>query len=175
MTPPITDLFNTEINFENLSTGNEPLTYDWKFNSGLPLDSTSQENPTFVYPDDEPNNYPIEFTVTDTNGCVSSTSGTVIINSIYFLYLPTSFTPNGDGLNEEFKAYGEGIDLSNYSMYIYNRWGELMFQTDNIGNGWDGSYKGKKADVGVYVWKIIAKEEYGTIIHDNMGHVTISK
>jgi gliding motility-associated-like protein len=175
MTPPITDLFNTEIDFENFSSGNDPLTYVWNFNSGLPNDSTSEENPTFNYPDDEPNNYSAVLTVTDINGCTASTTGNIVINGIYLFYLPTSFTPNGDGLNEEFRAFGDGIDLSNYSMYIYNRWGELMFQTDNIGNGWDGSYKGKKANVGVYVWKIVAKEENGTIIHDHFGQITISK
>ncbi|MDB4534245.1 gliding motility-associated C-terminal domain-containing protein [Vicingaceae bacterium] len=174
MTPPITDLFNTEIDFENLSSGNEPLLYAWNFNDG-PSSTSTEENPIYTFPDDSAHNYPISLMITDSNGCVSIATGTVVINSIYMFYLPTSFTPNGDGLNDEFRAYGEGIDLANYSMSIFNRWGELMFQTDNISNGWDGTYKGKIVESGTYVWKIVAKEDAGTIVHDNFGKITVTK
>ena len=56
---------------------------------------------------------------------------------------------------------------------VFNRWGELLFETSNATNGWNGTYKGEEVPVGTYVWKIIAKEETGTIIHDNFGHITL--
>ena len=174
MTPPVTDLFNTEIDFNNLSYGTDPLTYEWNFNNGA-SSTTTEENPIYTFPDDSARNYPISLIVTDSNGCVATANGTVVINSIYLFYLPTSFTPNGDGLNDEFRAYGEGIDLENFTMYIFNRWGELMFQTENIGNGWDGTYKGKIVEAGTYVWKVVSKEDAGTIVHDRFGKITITK
>ena len=60
-------------------------------------------------------------------------------------------------------------------MQIYDRWGELMYDISNAERGWDGTYKGKPVPAGTYVWKIVAKEEYGTIIHDNYGHVNLIK
>ena len=174
MTPPITDLLNTEIDFDNLSYGLDPLTYEWHFNDG-PSSTSAEENPTHNFPNDSARTYPINLIVTDSNGCSSIAEGTLVINDIYLFYVPSSFTPNGDGLNEDFRAYGDGIDLSNYSMYIYDRWGELMFETNNIGNGWNGTYKGNPVDAGVYVWKIVAKEGTGTVVHDNFGHVTVTQ
>ena len=98
-----------------------------------------------------------------------------MVEHVYLFYVPNGFTPDGDGLNDVFRAYGDGIDLSNYSMQIFDRWGELMFETSNASNGWNGTYKGKLAEAGTYVWKIIAKEDAGTVIHDNYGNVTLIK
>ena len=175
MTPPVTDLLNTVIDFDNLSTGTD-LTYLWNFNSGLTPDSSTSMSPTFTFPNNAPGSYTVSLTVTDNpNGCTSTIQGTVIINSVYLFYVPNSFTPDNDGLNDVFRAYGDGIDLSNYSMQIFDRWGELLFETNNATNGWNGKYKNKLVEAGTYVWKIVAKEDAGTIIHDNFGHVTLVK
>ena len=173
MTPPVTDLLNTEIDFTNLSTGSN-LSYLWNFNSGLTPDSSTSTNPTFTYPSNAPGSYTATLTVTDSpNGCVSTVEGTVIINSIYLFYVPNSFTPDNDGLNDVFRAYGDGIDLSSYSLQIFDRWGELLFETSNATNGWNGKYKNEYVEAGTYVWKIVAKDDHGTVIHDNFGHVNI--
>ena len=88
-------------------------------------------------------------------------------------YVPNTFTPDGDGVNEIFRPYGEGIDFSQYTMQIFNRWGELIYETNEPELGWDGTYKGKPVQVGTYIWKIVAKEEYTPIIHDTFGHVNL--
>jgi len=174
--PAITNIMNTEIEFKNLTTGGTiPYTYLWNFDSGLSPDTSVVTHPIFTYPNIVPGVYSPTLTVTDANGCQDDVEGTVIINGIYIFYAPNSFTPDGDGLNETFRPYGEGIDFSMYSMEIYNRWGELMYHTVNAERGWDGTYKGELVKAGTYIWKIIAKEEYGTIIHDNYGHVNVIK
>ena len=174
MNPPITDLLNTEIQFTNLSDGGTPpLNALWNFGSGLFPDTSGVNNPIFNYPDNAPGTYNVLLTVTDINGCQDTVMGTVVVNGIYLFYVPNSFTPDGDGTNEVFRPYGEGIDFSQYTMAIYDRWGEQLFNTSNAERGWDGTYKGKPVNNGVYIWKIIAKEEYGTIIHDNFGHVNL--
>jgi gliding motility-associated-like protein len=118
----------------------------------------------------------VQLTVTNSVGCQDSTLGRFVkIDGIYLLYIPNAFTPNGDGINEEFKPIGDAVDAEDYTFSIYNRLGELIFQTNNLNNGWNGTYKGKDLPNGVYVWKIRAKEKYSTIIHKDWGNVTLTK
>jgi len=138
-------------------------------------DTSVITHPNFTYPDNVPGNYTVLLTVTDNNGCQDTVMGTVIVNGIYLFYAPNAFTPDGDGLNDVFRPYGEGIDFSQYTMQIFDRWGELLYDISNAERGWDGTYKGKPVPSGTYIWKIVAKEEYGTIIHDNYGHVNLIK
>jgi gliding motility-associated-like protein len=173
MNPPETDLLNTQIDFTNLSGGVEPLSYLWNFNSGLFPDTSAVTHPTFNFPDDTVGNYDILLTVTDANGCVSTVPGTVIINGIYLFYMPNSFTPDGDGLNEIFRPYGDGIDPDTYTMQVFNRWGELIFQSSNSERGWNGTYKGKKVPSGSYSWKITVKEEFTPIRREHYGYVNV--
>jgi gliding motility-associated-like protein len=70
-------------------------------------------------------------------------------------FVPNTFTPNGDGVNDLFKV--KGIKLEEVYFAVYNRWGELVFETNDLTKGWDGRYKGKQADVGVFGWYLKAK------------------
>ena len=164
---------NTEITFNNLSTGN--LFNFWSFYLGSPATSTSI-NPVVLFPDDSARVYPVELIVENAAGCRDTTTGKFVkIDGVYVLYVPNAFTPNGDGVNDMFRAYGDAIELSNFTMQIFDRWGALLFESNNIEYGWDGTYKGKLVQTGSYVWKIIAKERYTPIIHNNYGHVTLNK
>jgi len=168
--PQPADYLNTEITFTNESYNS--LVNDWIFSFGTPATST-ETNPVVIFPPDVPGVYPTQLIVTNQFGCKDSITMDVIIDGIYLFYVPNAFTPDGDGVNEIFRPYGEGIDFSQYTMEIFDRWGELVFSTDNAERGWDGTYKGKTLSVGTYVWKIIAKEKYTSIIHDNYGHVNL--
>jgi gliding motility-associated-like protein len=70
------------------------------------------------------------------------------------IYVPNAFTPNGDGKNDQVHVHGESIQTM--AFYIYDQWGELLFTSTNIQNGWDGTYKGSKEPVGVYVYFVQA-------------------
>jgi gliding motility-associated-like protein len=175
MNPPETDLLNTQIDFTNLSDGVEPLSYLWNFNSGLFPDTSAVTHPTFTFPEDTVGNYDILLTVTDGNGCVSTVPGTVIINGIYLFYMPNSFTPDGDGLNDVFRPYGEGMDVGSYTMQVFNRWGELIFESSNGERGWNGTYRGKKVPTGSYAWKVTVKEEFTPIRREHYGYVNVLK
>ena len=74
------------------------------------------------------------------------------------IFVPNTFTPNGDGLNETFGAKGEGIGW--FDMQIYDRWGNLVFRTSNINQQWDGTLNKQKAPEGAYVYKIFARGVY---------------
>ncbi|MGB0887241.1 MAG: T9SS type B sorting domain-containing protein [Vicingaceae bacterium] len=96
-------------------------------------------------------------TVSNSIGCLSHDTITISYSGI--IYIPNSFTPNNDGDNDTFRAYGIGI--VDYEISIYDRWGELLFKTENMTNGWDGTYKGKISKTETYIWKVKFTEALG--------------
>ncbi len=92
-----------------------------------------------------------EVVVRDEAGCpVALKTFEVEVSCEPQLFLPTAFSPNNDGLNDVFGILGQ--DLASLDFKIYNRWGELVFQSFRPDEGWDGKFKGKDAEVGVYIW-----------------------
>ncbi len=90
---------------------------------------------------------------------VTSTSNTTEVVPYMSIYIPNSFTPNGDGMNDTFGAHGEA--LKEFTMQVYNRWGEMIFESHNYNQQWDGTYEGVKAPQGTYVYKVVASGHYG--------------
>ncbi len=91
--------------------------------------------------------------VIDQNGCVGKQN--IVVRSRecpVYIYFPNAFTPNNDGKNELFKPVSSGHFL-NYNFQIYNRWGQLVFQSQEPGKGWDGKFLGKEQQAGVFVWQ----------------------
>ncbi len=88
------------------------------------------------------------------------------------LYVPNTFTPNGNGDNEIFFPYGIGIDGNNYHFMVFDRWGMLIYETRVWGEGWDGTYKGNKCQVDTYVWKVDCKDIIGNN-YNRIGHVNL--
>ena len=93
-------------------------------------------------------------------------------------YVPNTFTPDGDGFNEEFKPqFTSGFDRDTYHLYIFNRWGQLVFESKDVDYGWNGSFAGEIAQDGTYTWKI----EFKSLDRDEpqlealTGHVNILK
>jgi len=86
------------------------------------------------------------------------------------VFVPTSFTPNQDGTNENFKAVG--YNLKSIHMQIYNRWGEMIFESFGVNDSWNGTYKGEQVSDGVYVWLIDAQATDDEHYYLN-GNVTV--
>ncbi len=108
------------------------------------------------------------FTITDENGCKFSDSVTVFLNGI--IYIPNAFTPDNNNLNEFFKA--KGFQIKGFEMWIFNRWGEEIFYTDDIDNGWNGQYRGEDAKPDVYVYKVLYND-FTNIQKTLWGHFTL--
>lgn len=107
-------------------------------------------------------------TATDENGCTATDS--LLIEVTGALYVPNAFTPNGDGINDLFKAVG--AEIEDFHLQIFDRWGELIFESFDIDVGWDGGVGDHYVESEVYVWDIVAKEHTG--VHFEMrGHVTV--
>jgi gliding motility-associated-like protein len=94
-----------------------------------------------------------QYSLTVSNHCGDKTDAIEVKKGACQIYVPSAFTPNSDGLNEIFKAeYGENI--TDFKLQIFNRWGQKIFESKNINNGWDGRYKGLSQPIGTYVWII---------------------
>jgi gliding motility-associated-like protein len=68
------------------------------------------------------------------------------------IWVPNAFTPNGDGSNDVFRVLGNAGRMEHFGLSVYNRWGERIFHTNDRSTGWDGTYKGSKAQLGTYIY-----------------------
>ena len=88
------------------------------------------------------------------NGCVSLPDSIIVIMQESELIIPNAFTPNDDGLNDEFNILNP-IFFPVFSFRIFNRWGQEVFATSDVLKGWDGTYDSINQEIGMYVWMII--------------------
>jgi gliding motility-associated-like protein len=143
--------FETTIQTNDISVGNIS-SYVWS--SVGASDITSNGNNAFIsYPEGITGNYEIMLKVTDSEGCTDSTIMTMEIVPDIIFYTPNSFTPDDDEHNQSWIFYIEGIDFANFSLQIYNRWGEVIWETNDVKAQWDGCYNEIKVPAGSYPWK----------------------
>jgi gliding motility-associated-like protein len=138
--------FNTaEFQMNDLSTGGVN-TWDWKFDQ---VSQSSEKNPAISFEDS--NSRRITLIVTNKEGCKDTiTKNTGTLYTEIKLLIPDCFSPNGDGSNEVYKPQVSPF-VSRYRMEIFNRWGERVFYTDDVSQGWDGTYQGEACEQGVYI------------------------
>jgi hypothetical protein len=145
---------NGSIVFTSQTTGS--ITgYEWTFGDG---GTGTAPNPTHVYGD--VGTFEVELIVTDVNGCTATAVNPVVITPVYDITLPTAFTPNANGgqgggydpndlSNDVFYAFVRSV--KEFRMRIFNRWGELVFESDDVMKGWDGYYRNQLSPQDVYV------------------------
>nr|MDQ3048003.1 gliding motility-associated C-terminal domain-containing protein [Bacteroidota bacterium] len=167
---------NPTVSFTDLSLG--AIDWNWDFVNQLPytgLYTDSIQNPVFNYADT--GTYNVQLIVTNGFGCADTAYHFVEVLPEYVIYAPNAFTPNNnDGLNDLFMPKGVGINPDNFELTIFDRWGNLIFKTNDINKGWDGKANGggKVAQSDVYVWKITTEDPKGDQ-HIYIGHITIIK
>ncbi len=121
--------------------------------------------------------YSILLLVTDINGCIDTAIKSVRIKGEYIIFVPNSFTPNGDGINDLFYPQILGINDEEFEMYIFDRWGDRIFKYDDLYKGFEG-WNGKAnsgsaiAQNDVYVWMVVTEDINGET-HRYVGHVTL--
>jgi len=143
----------------------------WMYDFG---DKTTsfEENPVHTYADT--GNYLVHLYTNNKFGCADTAQAEVRIDPEFTFYVPDAFTPNGDGVNDFFT--GKGIGIIGFDMVIYDRWGQYIFETQDINTGWNGTVNGGTAiaqeDTYVYVIKVV---DYLHKVHSYLGSVTIIK
>jgi gliding motility-associated-like protein len=108
-----------------------------------------------------------QLTATDSFGCVQHDSIYVYEQCDPRIYMPNSFTPNGDGLNDTFKPTTSFVKF--YTLTIYNKWGELLYAGNEKQLGWDGKYKNEEAPNDIYIWQLKWQGSFAPIVAGNDG------
>jgi gliding motility-associated-like protein len=161
--PAVTTIWEPWIRFENLTTLGD--VYAWSFG-----DSSTSEifRPSHEYKDT--GTYEIILYVATYNGCVDTVRGTVRIEYGFTFYIPNSFTPDNNGVNDYFQGYGTSIKA--YEMKIFNRWGTAIFTTESYDAPWNGKTGGTPVPGDVYVYKIKVTDLYDKV-HNYVGRVSV--
>ncbi len=169
--PPLVASFNPledpaiQLGFRFNNFSQNASQYFWNFGDG---DTSTSSQPRHSY--SRPGTYTVRLTISDDNGCFDITERTIEAKQEFDLFIPNAFTPDADGLNDQFIIRGGGFD--SYHLQIYNRWGQMVFETDNFSEWWDGTYNGQAVPNGVYYYQIFLRLPDWRI-HSEKGSVTI--
>lgn len=162
-------MFNPVVAFNNQSSADVNYWY-WSFGDGDSLDNNT-ESPTHTYPGDTAS-YMATLIVHNAGFCYDTVNHLILIGPEYSFYIPNAFTPDGDLINDTF--FGKGTGILEYQLMVFDRWGNFIFTTDDINEGWDGKANGG-VDVSqqdVYVWKVSLTDIFKKK-HNYTGTVTI--
>jgi len=159
---------NTSSTMSNGSTNAD--TYLWTFEDGT---TSTLFEPTHSFPSSE-GTYGIELVAYSVSGCTDTAWATVVVKEDVIYYVPNTFTPDGDEHNQGFlPVFTSGFDPFNFNMKIFNRWGEVVFETNNHLVGWDGTYHEKLVQDGTYTWKIEFKISANDSRRVAVGHISV--
>jgi gliding motility-associated-like protein len=162
---------NPLVTFTNFSEGY--VNSFWDFEDGY---ISGDDSPEHLFDPNFATNYTVGLWVTNEYGCIDSTFRQIVINDEPLFYVPNAFTPDSDDKNPVFKPImTAGYDPYDYHLSIYNRWGEVVFESFDAFYGWDGSYGGNIVQSGVYVWTIEFGDQLTDKNYQYRGHVTVLK
>jgi gliding motility-associated-like protein len=170
--PSVVTLLHNEVEF-NGTYNNGPITYwHWDFGDYLSTtDTANTQNASYTYT--YVSNYPVMLIATNIYGCTDTVYRNISVTEEFTMYIPDVFTPNGDGLNDVFNVRGAGFVEEGFEMLIFDRWGQLIYKTNDVYKGWDGKVKGVEAKNDVYVYKIRCFTTVQNIKKEFVGHVTL--
>lgn len=166
--PELTNILKPKISFTNLSE-NYTSSY-WDFGDGK---VSYADNPFHDFPANIGKTYKVRLIIESNKGCLDTAYNEVSIKNVYTIYAPTAFSPNFDGINDIFYIYANGIDNDNFNLNIYDRWGEIIYESQDVYNGWDGRSKnGNLVKSGSYTWLCSYKNIEGKSYQET-GSITV--
>lgn len=167
--PPST--VNSTVTFNDNSVN--AIAYSWDFGA---FGTSTLENPMVNYGDIEPGSYQVCLTVTSPEGCQNQICKPITFIEEFLIWIPNTFTPDGDEFNNIFRpVIPVGMALDDYTFMIYDRWGEVLFESHDVAVGWDGTYHGETVKEGVYTWTIVARGGGDKKPRKLEGHVNMLK
>ena len=143
------------------------VSYLWEFGDGA---TSTFADPQHTYADK--GEYEVKLYTSSSAGCRDSIIRKIEVRPVFTIYIPNAFTPDANNTNDYFTA--KGSEISEFKMMIFDRWGEMIYQTEDIQTGWDGKANNgsRTAESGVYVYKITVRD-FEQRYHDFTGHVTL--
>ncbi|MFD1551084.1 hypothetical protein DNU06_04210 [Putridiphycobacter roseus] len=176
--PSQISVYEPMANMVNLTSGGLDNSYAWKFGSlsSLP-NGTDEFEPTISYPDGIPGKYPIELTATNDKNCSATAYGELQIINDVNIFAPNAFTPEGNNYNDNWRVFISGIDIYDFKLTIYNRYGEIVWQSYDSEATWNGTYgnNGEYVLDGTYPWIVTAKDAIDDTVYEFKGAVNILK
>ena len=167
---PTHTVFDPSFQFFNNSTNAN--SYSWDFGDGT---GSTETNPTHEYAG-TPGSYTVMLAANNQFGCPDTTYLTVVISDQLIFHVPNAFTPDGDEHNNMFEPiFFSGFDPQSYTLLIFDRWGEIIFESHDVNQGWHGTYLDGTVKEGVYTWTIQFKVSESDKKVTYSGHVTLLK
>ncbi len=163
-TPMETNMYFSEIEYTNLTEGGDA--YNWSYGDGKES-TVFEEHHIFA----DTGSYTSSLIATSIYGCKDTMDTLIKITPVLNVYIPSAFTPDNDGVNDVFFVKGFAIDEKDFSFSIFDRWGTLIYHTDQF-VGWDGTYKGSPAPQDTYIYKVSLKDFEGKPKEYN-GHFSL--
>ncbi|MGZ4086575.1 MAG: PKD domain-containing protein, partial [Bacteroidia bacterium] len=161
-----------DVTFTDASYGANITGWNWYFMDNAQYTSTLQ-NPVFTYP--EAGTYAVALVVKSDKGCSDTVVKSLVVGEDFGIWVPNAFTPNGDGLNDVF--YAKGFGITKFEMQIFDRWGEVVFSSEDINSAWDGKFQGRGDKIcaeDAYTWRVKVVSVFGKA-KELTGHVTLIK
>jgi len=165
--------FHGDTYFWNTSQGAE--SYEWDFGDGSNIVNTFNAYHEFSSDDDfNTVTFPVTLYAITEYGCIDTAVLFVDLSPDLIFFVPNAFTPDNDEFNNIFKPiFASGYSYESYNFMIFNRWGDMIFETEEIHEGWDGTFKGSMVQDGVYTWKLNVKNSVSDHHEEHVGHVSI--
>ncbi len=170
--PQKVDIVDAKVDF----TDNSLMAISWEYNFDEPnsgsFNTSNLQNPYHVFQDTGV--FVVSLVVENSYGCTDTAYNDIVVWATGQLYYPNAFTPNNDGLNDVYYAKGRYFDWSTFEMYVYNRWGQVVYQSNDVNEGWNGRMKntGAKCPQDVYSLLIRVRGGDGKLRRYN-GSITI--
>jgi len=166
-------VLDTEIEFTNTSLNSNGC--QWYFNDGSSVSTI--DDPIYTFPLTGNATYEVILVAENAAGCPDTISEFITVEDEILFFVPNTFTPDGNAHNQTFQpVFTSGYDPYDFHLTIFNRWGQLIFESYNADKGWEGSYGGNEiTQDGIYTWKIDFRETMTDRRHMHVGHVTLIK
>ncbi|MGV3631066.1 MAG: PKD domain-containing protein [Bacteroidota bacterium] len=169
--PDILTTFEPSADLINISS-QDAIYFKWYMPGSL-TDTSSAEGPHVQYPLSVPGEYPVKLVVTNYYGCSDSIVKIIKVEDVLTIYVPNTFTPNGDEFNNTWMIALNGIDIYNFKLTVFNRWGQLIFESHDPSIGWDGTYNNQLVQSGLYQWRMEGIESLTDTPFERFGYVNI--
>ena len=164
---------DTKTFFNNNSINNHNTIFFWEFDT---METSFASDPSFTFPDGIEASYYVTLTATDpVTGCFDTYTERIDVRPDLLIFIPTAFTPDGDGLNDLWGPVLSNIDPDDYRLTVMDRWGEIVFETRDPNKKWNGGMNNGDyfAEPGVYIW-IVETKEIGSLEEiTQTGQVTL--
>jgi gliding motility-associated-like protein len=162
----------TGVDFMNTSVG--AVNYEWNFDDNSAV--SFEQNPSHEFPTADGGYYSVQLVAISPLGCSDTTWAPISVDEELLYFVPNTFTPDDDAYNQYFKPiFTAGFDPYDFNLKIFNRWGEVVWESNDATAGWDGTYGGKLVQNGTYSWVIEFKTAFSDERKRINGHVNVMR